>query len=301
MKLERVDNTHGVPSEHHHQENEPMHHHEHHKRKESGPYLIEAHELVLEYERTMEEGKLIALRDFSLNIRAGEFVTIVGPSGCGKSTFLNIVAGLNRPISGTIKVNGEPVRGPGNDRAMVFQEYGLLPWRTVQKNVEFGLEMRGKLDREARERVRHYIHLVGLDGFEHAYPRELSGGMRQRAGLARALAIEPRILLMDEPFAAVDLITREIMQGELSRIIAETSRTVIFVTHSVDEALILGDRLAIMTGRPGRIKTIISVDLPRPRSERGLRSSSEYISLREQIWQELSTEAMQAAKQDADR
>jgi NitT/TauT family transport system ATP-binding protein len=173
---------------------------------------------------------------------------------------------------------------------MVFQDYGLLPWRTVEKNVEFGLEMRGKIDLAGKERVKHYIQLVGLNGFEHSYPRELSGGMRQRVGLARALSIEPRILLMDEPFAAVDLITRELMQDELSRVISETKQTVVFVTHSVDEALILGDRVVVMTGRPGKVKRVVPVDLPKPRSERGLRSSPEYLRLREQIWQELAAE-----------
>ncbi len=242
-------------------------------------YLIEAIHLVVEYERTREKTTLVALEDFNLNVRLGEFVTIVGPSGCGKSTFLNIVVGLNHPKSGEVYVGHKPVTGPGPDRAMVFQDYGLMPWRTVEKNVEFGLEMRGKIDRDGKERVKHYIQLVGLNGFEHSYPRELSGGMRQRVGLARALSIEPRILLMDEPFAAVDLITRELMQDELSRVITETKQTVIFVTHSVDEALILGDRVVVMTGRPGKVKRIVPVDLPKPRSERGLRSSPEYLKL----------------------
>src|SRR4030042_4166017 len=188
-------------------------------RDQNDPSLIEAIHLVVEYDRTREKSKLVALDDFNLSVNSGEFVTIVGPSGCGKSTFLNVVVGLNRPTAGEVYVDHKPVTGPGPDRAMVFQDYGLLPWRTVEKNVEFGLEMRGKIDRDGKERVKHYIQLVGLNGFEHSYPRELSGGMRQRVGLARALSIEPRILLMDEPFAAVDLITRELMQDELSRVI----------------------------------------------------------------------------------
>jgi NitT/TauT family transport system ATP-binding protein len=257
-------------------------------------YLIEAINLVVEYDRTREKTKLVALDDFNLNVHLGEFVTIVGPSGCGKSTFLNVVVGLNRPTAGKVYVDHKLVTGPGPDRAMVFQEYGLLPWRTVEKNVEFGLETLGKLDVAGRERVHHFIHLVGLDGFEQSYPRELSGGMRQRVGLARALAIEPRILLMDEPFAAVDLITRELMQDELSRVIAETKQTVVFVTHSVDEAIILGDRVVVLTGRPGKVKRIITVHLPKPRSDRGLRSSHEYLELRENIWQELASEIISA-------
>jgi NitT/TauT family transport system ATP-binding protein len=173
---------------------------------------------------------------------------------------------------------------------MVFQDYGLLPWRTVEKNVEFGLEMRGQLNAASRKHVRHYISLVGLAGFEQSYPRELSGGMRQRVGLARALAIEPRILMMDEPFAAVDLITRELMQEELARIIAATQQTVIFITHSVDEAIHLGDRLVVISGRPGRVKAIHPVNLPRPRERIHLRSHPEYVRLREQVWEELSAE-----------
>ncbi len=255
-----------------------------------GTAIIQARDLVVQYERSRDHTKLIALQDFSLDVNAGEFITIVGPSGCGKSTFLSIVAGLNRPTAGTVVVDGRPVTGPGTDRAMVFQDYGLMPWRTVEKNVEFGLEMQRNLTPETRKRVAHYIELVGLKGFEHAYPRELSGGMCQRVGLARALAVEPRILLMDEPFAAVDLITRELMQDELSRVIAATNKTVIFVTHSVDEAIILGDKVVLLSGRPGRVKRIIPVGLPRPRSERGLRASAEYLALREEIWQELASE-----------
>ncbi len=255
-----------------------------------GTPIIQARNLCVEYERTREKSRLVALKDFTLDIRAGEFVTIVGPSGCGKSTFLNVLGGLHKPSAGDVLIDGKPVTGPGPDRAMVFQDYGLLPWRTVEKNVEFGLEMRGQLDDRGREQVRRYIAMVGLEGFEQSYPRELSGGMRQRVGLARALAIEPRILMMDEPFAAVDLITRELMQDELARIIAATGQTVIFITHSVDEAIHLGDRLVVVSGRPGRVKAIHPVNLPRPRAKGTLRSSPEYLRLREQVWEELSTE-----------
>lgn len=259
--------------------------------KASDEGFIHVHGLTVEYERALSKnGRLVALRDFSLDVHKGEFVTLVGPSGCGKSTLLNVISGLVFPQKGDVRVDGKPVTGPSPKWAMVFQDYGLMPWRTVEKNVRFGLEMQKRLNEEAEARVRHYIRMVGLEGFEQAYPRELSGGMRQRVGLARALAIEPEILLMDEPFAAVDLITRELMQDEISRIIAETGKTVIFVTHSVDEAIILGDRLVVVSARPGRAKCVIDIDLPKPRSEHSLRSSPEYISLRERVWSELSVE-----------
>ena len=257
---------------------------------QSSPPFIQARDLCVEYERTREKSWLVALKDFNLDVRAGEFLTIVGPSGCGKSTFLNVLGGLHKPSAGEVLINGRPVTAPGPDRAMVFQDYGLLPWRTVEKNVEFGLEMRGQLDERGREQVRRYIAMVGLEGFEQSYPRELSGGMRQRVGLARALAIEPRILMMDEPFAAVDLITRELMQDELARIIAATGQTVIFITHSVDEAITLGDRLVVISARPGRVKAIHPVNLPRPRPKGTLRSLPEYQRLREQVWEDLSGE-----------
>lgn len=256
----------------------------------AGAPFIQARGLSVEYDRTREKGRLVALKDFNLEVHAGEFITIVGPSGCGKSTFLNVLGGLHKPSAGQVLIDGKAVTGPGPDRAMVFQDYGLLPWRTVEKNVEFGLEMRGQLNEAGREQVRRYISLVGLEGFEQSYPRELSGGMRQRVGLARALAIEPRILMMDEPFAAVDLITRELMQEELARIITATKQTVIFITHSVDEAIHLGDRLVVISGRPGRVKAIHTVNLPRPRARTHLRASPEYVRLREQVWEELSAE-----------
>lgn len=253
-----------------------------------GPVLIQAKNLSVEYERTRDKSRLVALQDFTLDIHAGEFITIVGPSGCGKSTFLNVVAGLQPPSAGEVLINGRPVLGPGPDRAMVFQDYGLMPWRTVQRNVEFGLEMRGQLNAETREKVQYYINMVGLSGFEQAYPRELSGGMRQRVGLARALAIEPQIMLMDEPFAAVDLITRELMQEELARIISTTGKTVIFITHSVDEAITLGDRLVVISARPGRVQAVHKIEIPRPRFRTNIRSNPHYIALREQVWQALA-------------
>ncbi|MGH3346149.1 MAG: ABC transporter ATP-binding protein [Nocardioides sp.] len=255
---------------------------------ESGqPLAVEAHDVSVTYDRLREKDTLIALRGFTIDLRQGEFLVVVGPSGCGKSTFLNVVAGLTFPSAGTVKVMGKPVTGPARDRAVVFQDYALMPWRTTQQNVRFGLEMQGRVDSTTPDVVRHYIKLVGLEGFEKAYPRELSGGMRQRVGLARALATEPRLLLMDEPFAAVDAMTREVMQDELARIVSETGQAIIFITHSVDEAITLADRIAVVTDRPGRIRELLTVDLQRPRG-RDARSLPEFQALRDRIWQLLS-------------
>jgi NitT/TauT family transport system ATP-binding protein len=255
----------------------------------SRPIAVEARGVSVEYDLSRTKSTLIALEDFNLEIREGEFLAIVGPSGCGKSTFLNVVAGLVEPAAGEIKVYGKPVTGPEPDRAVVFQDYALMPWRTVEKNVRFGLEMQGRIDSTTKDKVAHYIKMVGLSGFEHSYPRELSGGMRQRVGLARALVTEPRLLLMDEPFAAVDAMTREIMQEELTKIVATTGQPIIFITHGVDEAVTLADRIAVVTSRPGRIKEIIDVDLPRPRS-RASRQLPEFQALRDRVWNLLSSE-----------
>jgi NitT/TauT family transport system ATP-binding protein len=252
---------------------------------------ISARGVRVEYERTRQKDTLVALEDFTVEIEPGEFVTIVGPSGCGKSTFLNCVAGLWFPSAGELLVNGRPVSGPGRDRSVVFQDYALLPWRTVKANVRLGLELQRRIDSKADGKVASYIDLVGLSGFEDAYPRELSGGMRQRVGLARALVTEPHILLMDEPFAAVDAITRELMQDELARIIGETGQTIVFITHSVDEAITLGDRIVVVTDRPGRVKEILPVLIPRPRSGRQIRHLSEYAELRDRIWNLLEKES----------
>ena len=245
---------------------------------------ISARGVRVEYERTRQKDTLVALEDFSVDIRAGEFVTIVGPSGCGKSTFLNCVAGLWFPAAGELRVSGKPVTGPGRDRSVVFQDYALMPWRTVKTNVRMGLELQRRVDDATDEHVARYIELVGLTGFEDAYPRELSGGMRQWVGLARALVTEPSILLMDEPFAAVDAITRELMQDEVARIIKATGQTIVFITHSVDEAITLGDRIIVITDRPGRVKEILPVSIPRPRSGREIRHLSEYVELRDRVW-----------------
>jgi ABC-type nitrate/sulfonate/bicarbonate transport system ATPase subunit len=205
------------------------------------------------------------LEDIDLRIEAGEFFVIVGPSGCGKTTLLRILQGLAHPTGGRATIGGHVVTGPGTDRAFVFQHDALYPWRTVTRNVVFGLELQGIDRKEAAARAQAMIELVGLHGFESYYPHELSGGMRQRVNLARALAIEPSILLMDEPFAALDALTRESMQRELLRIAAVAGTTVVFITHQIDEAILLGDRVAVFSPRPGRLKEIIDIDLARPR------------------------------------
>jgi NitT/TauT family transport system ATP-binding protein len=220
-----------------------------------------------------------AVDDFTLATEPGEFVALVGPSGCGKSTVLNAVAGFVAPARGAITLDGDPVSRPGADRGMVFQHYSLFPWKTVLENVEFGLKMRG-VERLAREdKAREFLHLVGLAGFEHAYPAQLSGGMQQRVGIARVLVNRPRVMLMDEPFAALDSLTRMTMQEVLLGVWKEVRTTVLFVTHDIDEALFLADRVAIMTARPGRLRTILEVTLPRPRLA-DVVTSPEFIRLK---------------------
>jgi len=263
-----------------------------------GILAVQARGVSVEYERTRDKSTLIALEDFTLDVAEGEFLAIVGPSGCGKSTFLNVVAGLVAPAAGEIMVYGKPVTGPGPDRAVVFQDYALMPWRTVESNVRFGLEMQHRIDSDTGAKVARYIKMVGLQGFERSYPRELSGGMRQRVGLARALVTEPRLLLMDEPFAAVDAMTREIMQEELTKIVATTGQPIIFITHGVDEAVTLADRIAVVTNRPGRIKEIIEVDLPRPRS-RASRQLPAFQALRDRVWELLADERPAEAEAEA--
>ena len=211
------------------------------------------------------ERRTPALAHVDLSLAAGEFVAVVGPSGCGKTTLLHVVDGLLPPTSGHVLVDGRKVTGPGPDRAMVFQDATLLPWRTVVRNVAYGLECLGNDRREAASRARRWLDLVGLAGFADYYPHELSGGMQQRANLARALAVDPEILLMDEPFASLDAQTRETMQEELLALCARTRKTVLFVTHDVVEAIYLGDRVAVLTARPGRVRRLIPVPAPRPR------------------------------------
>jgi NitT/TauT family transport system ATP-binding protein len=215
----------------------------------------------------------MALEDVSLEVKLAEFLCIVGPSGCGKTTLLRLIAGLDHPSSGKIILEGKEVKGPSPDRGMVFQEFSLFPWRTVVKNVEFGLEIKGLKERERREIAEEYIELVGLTGFEDHYPYELSGGMKQRVAIARALATEPSILLMDEPFGSVDAQTRNVLQQELLEIWERTKKTILFVTHSVDEAIYLGDRIAVMSTRPGRIVECCAITITRPRKRTGMEAN----------------------------
>jgi NitT/TauT family transport system ATP-binding protein len=221
-------------------------------------------EICLSY-HTQKGERLLALDHINLQVKAGEFLCIVGPSGCGKSTLLHLIAGLHQQTSGQVLVDGKPVQGPGTDRILIFQELGLFPWLTVGQNVEFGMKMKGVSKAEREEQTRRYLRLVHLSQFKDSYTHQLSGGMRQRVALARALATEPDVLLMDEPFAALDAQTRDLLHDELERIWAETGRTIIFVTHNVREAIRLGDRVALLTFRPGRVKREFTVDLPRPR------------------------------------
>jgi NitT/TauT family transport system ATP-binding protein len=226
---------------------------------------------------------LRVLEEFNLDIREGEFLSLLGPSGCGKSTFLNILAGLDDLDQGSILVDSEELKKHSFDRGMVFQSYALLPWRTVLENLEIGLEIRRVPRRERRETARRYLRLVGLSAFAHQYPHQLSGGMRQRVAIARVLAYRPNLLLMDEPFAALDAQTRESLQIELLRIWEADRKTIVFVTHSIDEAIILSDRVAVMTARPGRVKEIMEINLPRPRSE-DIRNSLEFARVRQAVW-----------------
>jgi NitT/TauT family transport system ATP-binding protein len=213
----------------------------------------------------MKGEPLLALHDVDLAVEQNEFFSIVGPSGCGKTTLLNLIAGFELPTRGEIRVNGELITAPGWERAVVFQEYALFPWYTVSQNIRYGMRRKRIPDARQQELLQHYIALVGLRGFESRYPQELSGGMRQRVSIARALAVNPAILLMDEPFAALDVQTREYMQDELLRIWERERKTVIFVTHSIDEAIKLSDRIAIMAPRPGRVEEIKVVEFQRPR------------------------------------
>jgi len=237
-----------------------------------------------------EEGEMGALENISIEVTPAEFLCIIGPSGCGKTTLLRMVAGLDHPSSGEIILDGKEVKGPSPDRGMVFQEFSLFPWRTVLKNVEFGLEIKGVGGKARGEIAEKYIELVGLQGFENHYPYELSGGMKQRVAIARALATEPAILLMDEPFGSVDAQTRNVLQEELLEIWKRTKKTILFVTHSVDEAVYLADRVAVMSARPGCLVKCLAVNIPRPRK----RTSLEANEFREKLLMLLSLERSKA-------
>jgi NitT/TauT family transport system ATP-binding protein len=233
------------------------------------------------------EGTVVAFRNIELNVRSNEVLCIVGPSGCGKTTLLRCIGGLLAPSSGQVLIDGQIVSSPRPGVAIVFQHFGLLPWKTVVDNVAFGLKIAGLSRQQLANRVDHYIRLVGLAGFENQYPYQLSGGMQQRVGLARALAIHPEILLMDEPFASVDAQTREVLQEELLRLHERERKTMVFITHSIDEALVLGDRVAVMATRPGRVKEILNVNFARPRDPAAVRAEPRYTEMRNHIWEEL--------------
>lgn len=252
--------------------------------------LLVAREVSVEYFNRRTEKRTLALDRISLDIEDGEFVSIVGASGCGKTTFLNAVDGLVPINAGAIEIDGVRVNKPGPDRAVVFQNASLLPWRTVLRNVSYGLELKGVSVQEACRRADDLIDLVQLGHFKQSLPYELSGGMQQRVNLARALACDPKILLMDEPFAALDAQTRELMQEELLRIWTESRKTAIFVTHQIDEALFLSDRVLVFSARPGRLRTVVEVDLPRPRSL-SVKRTPHFMDLEQMIWEMIYEEA----------
>jgi len=239
-------------------------------------------------------GEVVAIRDLDLRIPCNRFTTIVGPSGCGKSTLLYMLAGFEKPTSGEILMDGKPIEKPAPDRGFVFQDYALFPWKTVLGNVMFGLLNNGVGKKEARDIARHYIDLVDLRDFEHAYPHTLSGGMKQRVGIARALAYNPEVLLMDEPFGSLDSQTRKYMQVELEKILMKTGKTVVFVTHSVIEAVYLSDVIVVMTARPGSVKGIFESDLPRPRDYTG----EAYLTLRKNVLDLLAEEVQKEIQMD---
>jgi len=240
------------------------------------------------------KGDVTALEEVDLTVDEGEFVCIVGASGCGKTTLLNIVAGFEEPTSGLVTLHENPVHGIDPRCGMIFQQYALFPWRTVRGNVEFGLKMKGVPEVKRREMSDRFIKMVGLTGFENSYPKELSGGMKQRVSLARALANDPEILLMDEPFAALDAMTRQVMQEELLHLYQESGKTILFITHSIDEALLLSTRVLVMTSRPGRVKSSIENDLPWPRSA-STQLLDRFQELKTSIWDSVQEEVMKSA------
>ncbi|MDR6435499.1 NitT/TauT family transport system ATP-binding protein [Paenarthrobacter nicotinovorans] len=259
-------------------------------------------EFTVRATKTTSATRLTAIDSLSLDVREGEFLTLVGPSGSGKTTLLDLLAGLSTPTSGEVLVDGKPVTGPGKDRAVVFQQYALFPWRTASANVSIGLEGAGpdgkKLNRRERAaKASEYLALVGLAGFEDRYPHELSGGMKQRVAIARSLAYEPDVLLMDEPFAALDAQTREQLQDELLRIWKTTGKTIVFITHGIDEAVYLGERVAVLSARPGRLKEIVDISIPDRDDEEDIRSNPSFVKHRHQVWTLLHDEVRRA--QDA--
>lgn len=241
-------------------------------------------------------GAVVALEDFSLEVSSNEFITLVGPSGCGKSTLLQVTSGLQAPTSGQAIVNGRRITGPSPDKAMVFQSFSLFPWKSVWQNIDFGLRINGMAKAERDELISYYIDVTGLKGFEHHYPRQLSGGMQQRVAIARALVMRPRVLLMDEPFAALDAMNRTLMQEELVRIWSEHKPTVLFITHSVEEAVYMADKVVVMTRRPGKLKTVIDIGAAVAGAHWRTRPIDEVLldptfqKIRHQVWEEVRAE-----------
>jgi NitT/TauT family transport system ATP-binding protein len=256
----------------------------------TGPRIVVDH-----VSKVFRGGAGAALQDCAVEIHPNEVMCIIGPSGCGKTTLLRIIDGLTPPDQGRVLIDGKAITGPRRDVAMVFQHFGLFPWKTAYENVAYGLRVHGRPDQQVQEIVPRYMELVGLRGFERHYPYQLSGGMQQRVGLARAFAVNPSVLLMDEPFGSLDAQTREVMQEELLRLWRIQRKTLVFVTHSIDEAIILGDRVALMTHRPGRIKEVVEVEIPRPRDPEAVRGSPRYAVLRRSIWNQLRPEVAEAA------
>jgi ABC-type nitrate/sulfonate/bicarbonate transport system ATPase subunit len=247
--------------------------------------------LCKQYWFERESREIPALVDVSLSVSDGEFVAVVGPSGCGKTSLMNIVAGLLPYDSGTVSIDGKTITGPGVDRAVVFQHSSLLPWRSIAGNIRYGMEMQRRFDRDTmRTRTEHFLKLVGLSGFENHYPSELSGGMQQRVNLARALASDPVVLLMDEPFAALDAQTREFMQAELLKIWTQAKKTVLFITHQINEAVYLADRVIVMSARPGRVKGTFNIPFSRPRGLE-LKRDPKFLELEDKIWKLIEEEA----------
>jgi len=255
--------------------------------------LFMAKIIVRELTKSFNGGKVLALQNISFEVQPHESFCILGPSGCGKTTLLRLLDCLIPRDQGEIFLDGEPVTAPRPDVAMVFQHFGLFPWKNLEQNIAYGLALRGRPKEEVAQTVERYIELMGLKGFEKSYPYQLSGGMQQRAGLARALAINPSLLLMDEPFGSLDAQTRETLQEELSKILEQERKTMLFVTHSIDEAIYLGDRILLMTPRPGKIREILSVGIPRPRDITQVKSDPRSVQLRAHIWEQLKRDADQ--------
>jgi NitT/TauT family transport system ATP-binding protein len=252
------------------------------------PIMLRAEGLSKTFAGRGSREDLEVLRNISFEVSAGEFVSIIGPSGCGKTTLLRILHGLELPTSGAVKVWDKPVVAPAPSRAIVFQHFNLFPWLTVTQNVAFGLEVAHYPPVECADRALHFVRLVGLEGFGGHFPNEISGGMQQRVGLARALALDPELLLLDEPFGSLDAITREQLQREIAGILAATGKTVVFITHNMDEAIFFSDRILVMSARPGRIVDDVPVNLPRPRGASAMWADRQFAGLRERLWTLLS-------------